>query len=151
MEMAEGLRRVVENRLTKSFVTGDSILMLLGDRNSNFDVASAKILEGTVSLRLFQEGSVCRLSKRGVPLCQPNSALPQKLFSVLLGDSETKNLPGTFRYKKVYSWIDDILMPAESLRFAWRTDSSEGRYESGVLYSYPEASDHAMVYTKLNW
>jgi hypothetical protein len=60
-------------------------------------------------------------------------------------------LPGTFEYKGEYSWLDDILMPAESLVYVWKSAYSDSKYSSGVLYKPKEASDHAMVYTKLNW
>jgi hypothetical protein len=151
MEMAEGLRRIVENRHEQSFGTGETILVLLGDRNSNFDAASAKILEGLLTLRQFQSDGSCRLSKRGVPLCKAASAINQRLFSVLTGDPETKQQPGTFAYKGVYSWLDDILMPAESLRYAWKEYDSDGNYSSGVVYAPAEASDHAMPWVTLNW
>ena len=151
MEMSEGLRRLVESRHKESFASGESILMLLGDRNSNFDVASARILEGSLVLSSFAEKGPCRMSKRGVPLCAAQTELPRRLFSVVTSNESLKGLPGTFVYKGEYSWLDDIVMPAESLRFAWRTAYSEGEYDSGVVSTPKDASDHAMVYTKLNW
>lgn len=151
MQMAEAVRRIVEERFAGSFANSESLLVVLGDRNSNFDVASAKILEGTLVLKNFQADGACRLSKRGVPLCKAQTAAPQRLFSVLLGDPETKGKPGTYRYKDVYSWLDEILMPAESLPYAWERFDSNGNYDSGVVYEPKEASDHAMVWTRLNW
>lgn len=151
MEMAEALRRTLERRHARSFFNNDTILIVLGDRNSNFDTASARILEGTLTLRHFWEGGPCRLSKRGVPLCKANAAFPQKLFSVLTSDPQAKLLHGTFRYQGVYSWLDDILMPNESLNYAWEQVGVEGDYASGVVTEPPEASDHAMVWARLNW
>lgn len=151
MEMSEAVRRIVERRHRQAFASGESLLMLLGDRNSNFDTASARILEGTVNLTTFQVDGGCRLSKRGVPLCKGSVTLPQRLFSVLTGNREVFSLPGTFTYKKEYSWLDDILVPAETLPTAWRTAYSEGQFNSGVVYTPSEASDHALVYVKLNW
>jgi len=151
MEMAEALRRIVVNRHERSFTTGDSILIVLGDRNSHFDVASAKILEGVLNLNHFKGDAPCRLSKRGVPLCQPETAKLQILFSALTTDPQSKSVPGTYRYGKVFSWLDDILMPAESLLFARVHPAVEGDYDTGVLYDYSEASDHDMVYVRLNW
>ena len=127
------------------------MLVVLGDRNSNFDVASARILEGSLTLGSFMAGGPCRLSKRGVPLCKVDSELPRKLFSVITSNKETMPQSGTFSYKGEYSWLDDILMPAESLRYAWTTAYSEGSYNAGALYTPKDASDHAMVYVKLNW
>lgn len=151
MEMAEALRRVIENRHANAFSTGQSLLVVLGDRNSNFDVASAKILEGTLSLRQFRGDAPCRISKRGVPLCQGGNSQPQRLFSVLTTDPQTKLQPGTFLFKKEFSWLDEILMPSESLRFAWANYDQPGDYDSGVVYTPKEASDHALVYVRLNW
>ncbi len=151
MEMAEALRRVLVSRHARSFQKADSILITLGDRNSNFDVASAKILDGTLTLKMFQEQGACRLSKRGVPLCAAEMAKPPKLFSVLTGDAETKGAHGTFVYEKVYSWLDEILMPAESLRYAWAKYDTAGNYDSGVVSEPKDASDHSLVWVKLNW
>ena len=151
MEMSEGLRRVLELRHKDAFASGESILVALGDRNSNFDVASARILEGSLSLDSFGEKGPCRLSKRGVPLCIHESELPRRLFSVLTSNVAVKTYPGTFSYKGEYSWLDDIIMPAESLRYAWQTAYSEGEYASGVVAAPEGASDHSLVYVALNW
>ncbi len=151
MEMAEALRRVVESRHSKAFTSGESIVILLGDRNANFDLASAKILEGVLTLKNFQGEGQCRLSKRGIPLCQAGVSMNQLLFSVLTLDPQTKRQFGTFMYKNIYSWLDEILMPSESLRFANTTHDGNGDYDSGVLYEPRYASDHALVYVRLNW
>lgn len=151
MEMAEAIRRIIDNRYEKTLKTGDVPFIVLGDRNSNFDSASAQILEGALTLQDFKDKARCRLSKRGVPLCQANSTRPPTLFSVLTTDPQTKKQPGTFIYKKTYSWIDEILMPETVLGLA-RTDSAtEGDYDSGVVWEYPDASDHALVYVRLYW
>lgn len=151
LEMAEALRTVVENRHARAFASGDTLLAVVGDRNSNFDSASAKVLEGTLTIKNFQEKGACRLSKRGAPLCQAGAALPQRLFSVLLSDPQTKVQHGTFVYKGEFSWLDEILMPAETLRFAWAKFDEEGDYDSGIKREPYKASDHAMVYVRLNW
>ncbi|MCO6429829.1 MAG: hypothetical protein J5J00_03130 [Deltaproteobacteria bacterium] len=151
MEMSEALRRIIESRHKGALARGDSILVVLGDRNSNFDLASSRILEGGLILQHFQGEAPCRLSKRGVPLCQENVNLPQILFSVLREDRQTRYLTGTFHYKGTYSWLDDILLPAESLRTAWERYDIEGDYNSGVLFTPEAASDHALVWVKLNW
>lgn len=151
MEMSEGLRRVLEMRHKEAFASGESILVVLGDRNSNFDVASARILEGSLALSSFGEKGPCRLSKRGVPLCVAESELPRRLFSVLTSNAGAVSYPGTFAYKGEYSWLDEIVMPAESLRYAWQTAYSEGVYASGLVSSPEGASDHSLVYVGLNW
>jgi predicted extracellular nuclease len=151
MEMAEALRRIIDARHKQSFASSDSLLMVLGDRNGNFDVASARILEGTLALQNFRKDGGCRLSKRGVPICKSGTSLPQRLFSVFARNERVHSLPGTFSYEGEYSWLDDILMPAESLPFAWKSPFREGEFDSGVVYAPKSASDHALVYVKLNW
>jgi hypothetical protein len=151
IQMSEALRRIVERRHKQAFANGESILMVVGDRNANFDAASARVLEGILALSSFKNDGGCRLSKRGVPLCKAEASMPQRLFSVLTSNRSVFSLPGTFLYKDEYSWLDDILMPAESLRYCWKTASSEGSYNSGVVYSPKNASDHAMVWAALNF
>lgn len=151
MEMAEGLRRIVEERHLNTFKTGETLLVLLGDRNSNFDVASARILEGILTLSHFKEDGVCRMSKRGMPLCQPENQQSQRLFSVFSLDPHFNTFRGTYRYKSEYSWLDDILLTAPGLSFAWSDYAREGDYDSGVIYDPKEASDHALIFVRLNW
>ena len=151
MAMAEGLRRIVDARMKEPLSSGESILVLLGDRNSNFDTATARILEGILTLKDFQGEAPCRLSKRGVPLCKAGTAEAQRYFSVLLGDPATRRLQGTIQYGKVYSWFDDIIMPAESLPYAWLDYAKAGSYACGVIYRPRAASDHALVWARLNW
>ncbi len=151
MEMAEALRRVIESRHPAKFESGKSLLIVLGDRNSNFDLASARILEGSVTLDDFRGKAVCRLSKRGVPLCQKKITKPQRLFSVLTTPQGIRQYPGTYRYREFYSWIDDILVSAPTSRFAWKDYATEGIYDAGVIREPKEASDHALVYSRLNW
>jgi endonuclease/exonuclease/phosphatase family metal-dependent hydrolase len=151
MEMAEALRRIIDSRHKRAFASGESLLLALGDRNGNYDVASARILEGSLILSNFKKDGGCRLSKRGLPICKPEISLPQRMFSVFARNERVQSLPGTFAYQGEYSWLDDILMPAESLPYAWSSAFTEGRYNSGVIYNPKAASDHAMVYVKLNW
>lgn len=151
MEMAEGLRRIVEDRYKDSISTGDIPVIVLGDRNAEAERASAKILEGALLLQDFKGKALCRLSKGGSPLCQAGAQKPQLLFSVLNSDPQMKQVPGTYIYKKVYSWLDDILMPASSLGLARVQSDVEGDYDVGVISQFKNASDHALVYVRLNW
>ena len=151
MEQAEALRRIVQDRHANAFESAASPLIILGDRNADSQLASAKILTGNLELAAFQGTAACRLGKQGTPLCQAGAAKPQVLFSVLTSDPQTKLLPGTFSYKKEFSWIDDILLPAESLPLAWENPGVAGDFNSGVIYKPTTASDHALVWATLNW
>ncbi len=155
MEMAEALRRIVESRHATSIQTGETLLVLAGDRNSHWDAASAEILNGRLRLSNFKTPGtgtpLCKISGRGVPMCAPGTAGAQSFFSLLLGDPETKLMPGTHKYKKVYSWLDDMIAPAATLKFARTTFDSEDNFDSGVVYEPIRASDHAMTWARFNW
>jgi len=151
MQMAEAVRRIVESRHERAFASGETLLAIVGDRNSNFDAASSDILSGRLVLDDFKAQGGCRVSKRGVAFCQTEKYRPTRLFSVLQGDPQTSLLPGTFRMNKVYSWLDEILLPQESLRFAWNTFSKEGDYTSFIINDHPKASDHSLVGVTFNW
>lgn len=151
MVMAEAVRRIALNRHQKSVSLGDSIVIILGDRNSSQFSASARILEGTLRLTNFQNEGGCRLSESGFPLCKANVSGPKDFISVLTDDPETKTQPGTFRYEGKYHWLDDILLPQESLRYAFTRYDQPGDYDVGLVTEYPKASDHGMVYVRLNW
>lgn len=151
MVMAEAVRRIALNRHQKSVSLGDSIVIILGDRNSSQFSASARILEGTLRLSNFQNNGGCRLSESGFPLCKANTSGPKDFISVLTDDPGTGMQPGTFRYDGKYYWLDDILLPQESLRYAFSRYDQPGDYDVGLVTEYPKASDHSMVYMKLNW
>lgn len=151
MQMAEALRRVAENRHASDFASGESLLAVVGDRNSNFDAASARILEGALVLQQFEGDPMCRLTKRGFPICKLGSFRPARLFSVITGDPTLKGQQGTFQFKGTFSFLDDILMPQESLRTAFESFDKDTKYAAGIVRAYPAASDHAMVYVRLNW
>lgn len=151
MEMAEGLRRIIELRMKQSLASAEIPLIILGDRNSDFDSATARILEGSLSLKEFQGEAPCRLSKNGVPLCQPGYQKAQKFFSVLSLDPEVRGTGGTFTFKGDKSWLDEILLPQSSLPHAWSQFDREGNYNSGIVAEPEDASDHALVWVGLNW
>jgi hypothetical protein len=150
MEMAEGLRRIIISRYGKSILEGQPVI-LIGDRNSHFDTASAKILEGTLTLDNFKGQAGCRLNKRGAPLCQSDIQKPIEFLSVITSDPETSKLPGTFKYNKTYSFLDDILVPPRSAGFFRENSAVEGNYDSGIVYDHQDASDHAMIYSRMYW
>ncbi len=151
MQMAEAIRRIVESRHERAFGSGETLLVLLGDRNSNFDSAANDILSGTLTLDDFKLKGGCRLSKRGVAFCQKEKHRPLRLFSLLQSDPQTKTLTGTFHLRNVYSWLDDILVSQETMRFAWENYAIEGDYTSFVINEPADVSDHALIGASFNW
>jgi len=151
MEMAEGLRRSLAQRYKDDFAVGKRPIIVVGDRNSHLDSSSAMILEGRLRLSDFSAKGACRVSSKGVPLCRGGVGRGQIFSSVLTTDPQTKLLEGSHYYKGKGSWLDDILLSTTSLKFARKKVGREGDYDSGLISEPKEASDHAMVYVKLNW
>ena len=150
MEMAEGVRRIMGDRYEHQITSGEPIVVL-GDRNANVDAASAKILEGSLTLDDFKNKARCRVTKSGTPLCQIGERRPIQFYSLITNDPQTSKLAGTFVYKKVFSFIDDISVNPSALNF-FRTDMDhDGDYDSGIISAGEEASDHAMVYARIRW
>lgn len=151
MEMAESIRRLIDLRHSSALSDPEKILVVLGDRNTDFQMAAARILDGSLALMDFREEGPCRLSKNGVPICKTDQRRPQKLFSVLTLDPETRGVAGSYYYKDQASWIDDILVPQPSLKYAVKSVFEEGNYDSGTVSKPRQASDHSLVFTRLNW
>lgn len=151
MQMAESIRRLVDIRHSEVPGKAPKILVLLGDRNTGADMAAARILEGSLALADFKSNGPCRLSKRGIPVCKTENRRPQKFFSTLTSDPESSGVAGSYFYKGEASWIDDILLPASSLKFAQKSVYEDGNYDSGTVSKPRTASDHSLVFVRLNW
>lgn len=146
MEMAEGLKTQILEKYLQQAEKDKIILLMMGDRNSDYNSAAASILRGERSLNRFSKYGDCQVSKEGRPLCQDRRIDSPKYVSVLLNNSALRRVGGTFRYKRNFVWLDDIMMPAPSLKYA---GDKITQYNSGVIDHYANASDHALVWVKL--
>jgi endonuclease/exonuclease/phosphatase family metal-dependent hydrolase len=151
MQMAEALRKIIELRHSQALEDEENILVLLGDRNSDSLSASAKILDGSLALMDFQQEGACRLSKKGLPLCQTEKRRAQKLFSPLTLDKHTSGIAGTYFYKEEGVWIDDILLTPAGLSLARVSVYDLEDYDTGTISNPKVASDHSLVFVRLNW
>ncbi len=150
MQSAEGLRKIAEEKISDDNDKKSSVVILLGDRNSDYTSASAKILEGVYSLSLFSK-SFCKISKKGIPLCENKVERSPNFISVLTGDPETFSMKGSYIYKKKYSWIDEILISKLGSSYALESKQNLNNYDSGIFRKYEEASDHALGFVRLKF
>ena len=150
MKSAEKLREMLRAREKDSFDAGTVPLFVLGDRNSDEGSASQEILAGRLQLSQFQgPDPVCGLAKSEEPVCTGNPRNAPILNSVVAADPDARRLhKGTHYYRKKASWLDDILVPRGTLPLVLEDASRAGDYESGVIDSPKEASDHALVYVR---
>lgn len=172
MEQAQALKDIALGFHSSGFRDNNFFLALLGDRNSHYESASGKILSGKISLQNFQQNSTtnaaCRVSRSGVPLCSKPVETPPYFISVITDNPATAALHGTYSLGKKSAdtsidetlqippdrnkirWLDDILIPRGDLSFAEQAPNAIHRYSSGILYQYPEASDHALIWVAID-
>lgn len=145
MEMAEGLRRIAEELASE--VGEDGAVVILGDRNSDPDSASAAILSGSRSLADFL-GGVCILRGAGRPICR--EASHEASFVALFGGEDVR-VPGergSYRYRGHVSYLDGALISADDVPLVL---GSDGNFVAGVVGAFNKGSDHKLLWIELNW
>lgn len=150
MEAAAGLRKIVSARQARNLQNNINPVLLLGDRNSERESASAKILNGSLELRDLFSGRLCKISKEGIPHCVKPAYRDAQFFSVLDYNPFLPDSPGTFKRGSADLWIDDILLAVSFLRTGSETVRGR-RVVSGVYQVSPVASDHNLIYAFLDW
>ena len=154
MEMAEGVRTWVtklEARLGE-----ETIVVILGDRNSTAGSASVEILSGLRHLSQFGSGGGCRLDPVLEPECDGVGYTKQEFVGLLeLKNKALQNAhdrkpfritEGTYRYRGELSILDDIMVESSDVELF-----SDGRHvpEVGTVGVFNEGSDHKLVYVDL--
>ena len=137
MESAEALRRIAIKRFEK-LQRSDPIVVLLGDRNSEPSSASGHILRGELELGDFRKG--CQAEASGAIFC-PKALFDSVRVHSVFDESARQRLGGTHRYRGKANWIDDILMIGQS---------SQQRREAGIVWQPRNASDHALIYVRID-
>jgi predicted extracellular nuclease len=133
MEAAEAIRASLNERRESR----RSITVVLGDRNSGRESATTALLKGESKFADFQNQPGCSVLKDGKLLCEDQQALHKPaLASIFENDRLLSRYIGTFAYQKKFEWLDDILIPPGKLKYL---------ETCGVIWDYPQASDHAMV------
>ena len=149
MEMAEGLRELA---LSRSRELGEgTVLVVLGDRNSDAQSASADILTGRRKLEDFGRTNGCRLGDGYVSVCE--AALPRE--PVLDGVFQYRNehmsggYPwGSYRYRGIWSLIDEILIKPQD---RWMVLSDDKTLTIGLEGELYKGSDHRLLWADFNW
>ena len=152
MEQAEMLRKIALAHLSEQRNSEvDNTLILLGDRNSHFDAASAKVLDGRLELADFQTLGSCSVSKKGISLCPSGIERLPSLIGVISANVTLPSDTGTFLYKNQYRWIDEIYLLRSDLELVETyTDRRNNYYfKKGVTHKYQEASDHGLLWVTL--
>ncbi len=140
MEMAETSRCLL---LREQRALGrDTLVVLLGDRNSDRASASAEILSGRRRLEDFRRSSGCRLDESLEPDCD-GAAHALQLIPIL---EKQDSVAGTYRYQGKDELLDEILISAES----FPSVQNGGGLRAGAEGTYRRGSDHKLVWGEFN-
>lgn len=149
MQMAEGLRSSIQMHLRE--MPAGTIPLLLGDRNSEHDSATAAVLEGALTLESFRQGS-CRVGKSARANCDDSVRPVERVQRPFVGlfslrRNEQQSNEGTHRYRGKATLIDEILVRPGDLGLLRRTN---GSLAIGLEGEFFKGSDHKLLWAELN-
>lgn len=171
MQMAEGLRQLIEARQRRFDPRDSPILIVAGDRGANHYSPVARILEGFYRLSDFRSDGGCVVSKVGKVTCAQPINRPRQLFSVIGGGvpnpptQQVKNEEGKLQVVLAPAWeqevkrslnqrwaaFADIYLSVTDLPLAWAKPTSELEYASGAIQMKGARLETPLVWVKLNW
>lgn len=142
LEMAEGLRQAVEQKLPT--LPQNTVVLTLGDRNSEPGSASAEVLEGHRTIANFRVREGCRIEKDLTAHCSVGDGNPPVFVSAF----KNSRSRGSYQYQGRVMFLDDILIRRED---SWMIEGDSGAAMSGVLGTFGKGSDHKLLWVELNW
>ena len=148
LEMAEGLRAIVTKEMKN--LPSDTVLVVLGDRNTSAGSGSSEVLEGLRRLDDFSYHG-CRLDKKLKADCgqlRRHSAQLIGLFTYRKSSNPRKYRAGSYRHKKREELIDEILVREKDLALFRRSDKTLAIGFGGQFY---KGSDHKLLWANLDW
>lgn len=159
MEMAEGLREIALDLLSRPVYSGYSLLML-GDLNSGRDSATARILSGSLRLSDFRRN--CRLNVKQKVLCKKlvqRDPIFQRLFNNEIVRHGKLAHNASYRYKDREELIDEILLSSKDVSLLRYSDEYSdqpkvlNKVHSGIGMQgvFNRGSDHKLLWVDLVW
>lgn len=150
MEMAEAVREIAFGALAQS--AKDAILLIVGDRNSSVDAASAQILYGTYQLNDFSHQGVCALDKKLRANCKKGFKERKQALRSLFSPNGKVLFPqyASYQYQKHYYLYDDIVTRSKDRRYFL----GEGKkLMAGLIgrFGKGEELDHRMAWAEVNF
>lgn len=131
MQMAQALKDIASS--------SDSTTIILGDRNSKANSASANILFGKYDLNYFKE-NLCKLSDSREARCRDSVDNSSIFYSTFYNDPDIKDK----------TLIDDIIIDRSNSFKGKFNAVSKFDFNTGMFNSKREVSDHPLLWLKLN-
>ena len=118
--------------------------VLLGDRNADYDSASAKVFSGELDMNDFRGNNSCEIVQSGQAVCDAE----HYVNPVFMGTLESKNREEnenfvTHSYRGRGSILDEIYISKEDFD---RTLDLNGRIRAGVVGEFSKGSDHLLTW-----
>ena len=136
MQMAAGLNEIIQN--TKAEIP-DTIILMLGDRNSKPKTASAKILYGEYLFEHFSN-NYCQITKELTPYCDKNLKKSPNFISLINPDNDY--------LVNYYNKIDDIIIDK---RKVFGANAPIQNFKASEIEPDKKASDHPLLWVELEF
>jgi hypothetical protein len=122
--------------------------VLLGDRNSESNSASAMILSGELDLDDFRGSKSCEILDNGVPDCAEFHYSKPSFLPALSSKNQNEGIDlATHRYRNKLSILDEIYISSED---SDRVKSENGTIRAGVEGVFGEGSDHLLSWIEIS-
>lgn len=145
MEMAETTRDILFKEVRNS--KEKTVFVVLGDRNADYNEASAEILSGKRELDDFVTNN-CSLTSELVANCNNIEVRTEKvipLFATKKRESLNSRELGSYLYKKKIELIDEIYILPEDLNLV---KNKNKQFAIGVEGAFFKGSDHKLVWAE---
>ena len=144
MQMAQKLKEIV--REVKRNNPGNMILVL-GDRNSQFGSASDRILRGEIDFDFFSK-KLCHVLENKEAECPAHMTNRGSLVGIINEDPDIKLQKTYANFKR--QLIDDILISREDAAYVLELNSEEKDYDVGMIPPAKPLIDHPMLWVDLH-
>ena len=143
MEMAAGLLRDVGRDLQK--MPPETVLVVLGDTNSDYDSAAIDVLEGERSIDDFSIERRCTLNSKLQSVCSNAQNQPQ-LVRLFEPYADGRTFRGSYKFGKRWLLLDNVFVRPDDIHLFKRSDGSLASGLEGRIY---KGSDHKLVWAEI--
>lgn len=143
---AGGIRERIDDFMKSN--SESYVEVLLGDRNSETDSASALVLSGELDMEDFRGSKSCEILPNGAPDCERYHFSKPTFVPVLASkNKDESNQLATHRYRSNLSILDEIYISSED---SDRVKADNGRIRAGTEGEFGEGSDHLLSWIEVS-
>ncbi len=145
MLAASGVREIAESESNAS--KDKTIVVMMGDRNSNNSGAASEVLSGRLQLQDFSKTGSCEISPEGTALCPAEVFREPDMIPLLQRrGSLTGEKIATYRRGRRFEILDEIYIRSEDVVLV---NDKNGIPQSGTAGEFMKGSDHLLSYVRV--